>query len=244
MRTNPLVRKLESYASLSDENKTMIQDLTSEQVEYFESNSDIISDGARPDRVQLILEGWAARYKILHDGSRRIVAFLLPGDFCDLHITVLQEMDHGIMTLTRCRVAHLDSERLNRLTSARSTLTTALWFTTLVDEAVLRQWVINVGRAAPAAIAHLFCELHLRMQIVGLAHGNYVELPLTQEEIAEATGMTPVHVNRTLKQLREQGLIELKSKVLHIPDVAALAKVGGFDDSYLHLRKEKGRRDE
>ena len=244
MHDNPFIRKLESYADISEKHKTVVEELTSENIETYPADVDIISDGDRPEHVHLIIEGWAARYKILHDGSRRIVGLLLPGDFCDLHITVLQQMDHGIMTLTPCRVAHLDSGKLDQLTTEDTTLTKALWFMTLVDEAVLRQWVINVGRTALAAVAHLLCEIHVRMRAVGLTIGNHVELPLTQEELADATGMTSVHVNRTLQSLRQAGLIELKGGMLFIPDVGALAKAGGFDDSYLHLREGRARRGE
>ena len=242
METNPLIRKLEGYSALTEADKSFIEDLSSERIEEYGAKSDIISEGDRPDFVHLVLEGWAARYKILPDGSRRLMAFLIPGDFCDLHITVLARMDHGIMALTPCKVAHLDSKRLSDAASQYSTLTRALWWMTLVDEAVLRQWVINVGRPANAAIAHLLCELHQRMKSVGLATGNRLELPLTQEEVAEATGITPVHVNRTLQTLRGQGLIELKARSLFIPDIGALAEAGGFDERYLHLQKDEERR--
>lgn len=244
MEKNPLIRKLEGYAPLSGDEKKLIDELASARVEDFAAKSDIISDGDSPDHVHLVLEGWAARYKVLQDGSRRIMAFLIPGDFCDLHITVLERMDHGIMALSPCKVAHLDSDRLNQITAEHSTLARALWWMTLVDEAVLRRWVINVGRPGPAAIAHLLCEIHLRMNAVGLVEGNRLELPLTQEELADAIGLTPVHANRVIQNLRQRELIELKSRSLYIPDVKALAGAGGFDDSYLHLRKGRARRGE
>lgn len=244
METNPLVRKLDGYALLSDEDKTTIRTLCAERVENYHAKRDIIRDGDCPNSVHLILEGWAARYKVLPDGSRSITAVLIPGDFCDLHITVLAKMDHGIMTLSRCKVAHLDSAKLNKLTEERTMLTKSLWWTTLVDEAVLRQWVINSRRPAIQAIAHVLCELHVRMKSVGLATGGRFDLPLTQEDLADATGMTPVHMNRTLQAMREQGLIELRRTLMFIPDVTALAKVGGFEEDYLHLRNGKTRRGE
>lgn len=244
MDPNPLVRKLDGYALLGPEDRDTIRALAEERVETFAAKADIISDGETPDFIHLILEGWAARYKIMPDGSRQITAFLIPGDFCDLHVTVLAQMDHGIAAITRCKVANLDPVKLDRITSERTMLTKSIWWMTLVDEAVLRQWVINSRRKALASLAHLLCELHVRLKAVGLVRDDRMELPLTQEELAEATGMTTVHLNRMLQSLREQGLITLRARRLIILDVAGLAQEAGFDDSYLHLRKERRRRGE
>lgn len=241
MEPNPLIRKMEGYAPLSDDDKQVIRDLCAERHETFATKTDIITDSETPDYVHLILDGWAARYKMLEDGSRHITAFLIPGDFCDLHITILREMDHGIFALTPCTVAELDSDKLNEITAERSMLTQSLWWMTLGDEAVLRQWVVNGRRPAIAAVAHLLCEVHLRMKSIGLVQDNRLDLPLTQEVLADATGMTPVHMNRTLQSMRDSGLIELKARSLFIPDVAALAEAGGFEDSYLHLREGRKR---
>lgn len=237
MFVNPLIRKMEGYAPLSDEDRGAMLAICSERVETVPAGRDIIADGQTTDYVHLILDGWAARYKIMPDGSRQITAFLIAGDFCDLHITILEKMDHGIVSLTPCKVAHLDTDKLDEITTERSILTKALWWMTLVDEAVLRQWVINSRRRAVAAVPHLLCELHLRLKAVGMVNGNQLELPLSQEVLADATGMTPVHINRTIQALRKAGLIELGQGSLTIPDVAALAHAGGFDDSYLHLRE-------
>lgn len=238
MLTNPLIRKMEGYAPLSDEDKGAMLALCSERVEMVPARRDIISDGATTNYVHLILDGWAARYKIMPDGSRQITAFLIAGDFCDLHITILEKMDHGIVTLTPCKVAHLDASKLDQITTERTILTKALWWMTLVDEAVLRQWVINSRRRALVAVPHLLCELHLRLKAVGLVQDNRLELPLSQEALADATGMTPVHINRTIQALRKAGLIEIGQGSLTIPDVVALANAGGFDDSYLHLQQK------
>ena len=241
---NPLIRKLTGYAPLDDEDTTLIQALCDENVEEFAARRDIISAGDMPDYVHLILEGWAARYFILPDGERQITAFLLPGDFCDLHVTVLRKMDHGIATITPCKVAHLDSKKLDQITTERSMLTKALWWMTLVDEAILRQWIVNVRRNTPAAIAHLLCELHVRLTSLGLVHENRLDLPITQQDLADAAGVTAIHTNRSLQAMRQEGLIELGQRSLFIPDVKRLAEVGGFDDSYLHLRDDSGRRGE
>jgi CRP-like cAMP-binding protein len=242
MDPNPLIRKFEGYAPLSHEDGATIRALCEEQVATVPAKRDIIKDGESPDYIHLILDGWAARYKQLPDGSRQITAFLIPGDFCDLHATVLATMDHGIVALTACKVAYLDSAKLDQITTERSMLTKALWWMTLVDEATLREWVINSRRRAPAAVAHLLCEMHLRLRLVGLANDNSLELPLTQDDLADATGMTSVHMNRTIQTLRESGLIQLKAGRLDIPDMQELASAGGFDDRYLHLRNQLPRR--
>lgn len=239
-----LVRKLDGYARLTEDHKNLLDELVSQDVRRFAEKQDILYDGEQPDHIHLIVDGWAARYKIQEDGSSFIVAILVPGDFCDLHTTVLSRMDHGIRALTQCKVALVDSERLDEIVSENSRLTKALWWMTLVDEAVLRQWVMNASRRAPVAIAHLLCELHLRLRAVGLVSDREFELPLTQAELAEATGMTEVHMNRSLKELRDQGLIEGMRNSIVIPDVKALEAAAGFDDSYLHLRKGKPRRQE
>jgi CRP-like cAMP-binding protein len=196
---------------------------------------DIISDGEKPDHVHLVLEGWAARYKILPDGSRQITAFLLPGDFCDLHVTILAQMDHGIMALCRTRVAYVPHQTMQDLPIDRPQLGRALWRATLVDEAVLRSWIVNLGRReALERIAHLFCELHARLSLVGLVADGQFRLPLTQDVIADATGLTAVHVNRVLKRLRGDDVITLRGGELTIPDVRKLGKIANFDPSYLH----------
>lgn len=206
------------------------------------ARQDIMSEGERPDHVHVILEGWAARYKTLDDGSRQIVAFLLPGDFCDLHVAILGHMDHSIAALTRCRVAYIPSAGLDELTSHHNGLTKALWWSTLVDEGVLREWILNVGRRdAFARIAHLLCELHARMTLVGLVDANRLALPLTQEQLADATGLTAIHVNRTLQRLRGDNLIEIGSGMLTVLDVAKLRLAAGFTGDYLHIRRRKPR---
>ncbi|MDZ7281320.1 Crp/Fnr family transcriptional regulator [Sphingomonas sanguinis] len=198
---------------------------------------DIISQGDRPLAVHLIIDGWAARYTILPDGQRQITAFLMPGDFCDLHIPILREMDHGIMALTKCAYACVDLDSLQDLTTDNPGLAVALSRLTLIDEAILRQWIVNVGRRdAGQAIAHLFCELKARADMAGISHGPSMPLPLTQEVLADATGITPVHANRTIQALRHQGMIRLESGRLTILDRDRLQQLGGFDASYLHLK--------
>ena len=237
MRYTPLIAKLTTVGAIQEADVEKLMALCDDE-RVVQAKQDILTEGERPDHVHVILEGWAARYKTLADGSRQIVAFLIPGDFCDLHIAILGHMDHGIVALTRCRVAYIPSADLDVLTSHHNGLTKALWWSTLVDEGVLREWILNVGRrGAFERIGHLLCEMHARMEMVGLVEGNRLALPLTQEQLPDATGLTAVHVNRTLQRLRRKNLIEIGSGMLEILDVAALRAASGFNGHYLHIRR-------
>ena len=231
---NPLTRRLEAVGDLPDADKEALDHLCRHKREIC-ARQHIIRQGDQPDYVQLIISGWAARYKLLPDGQRQITAFLIPGDFCDLHITILKKMDHSILALTPTTVASIPAEEMEELPLQRPMLARALWWSTLVDEAVLREWLVSAGRrSAYEALAHLLCELHARLSRVGLVADERFELPITQEELADAIGITAVHVNRMLQRLRRQGLVQWLERKLTILDSAALCKAGGFDPSYLH----------
>jgi CRP-like cAMP-binding protein len=237
MPHNALLKRLNAFTDLDDEDRTKLVALCRD-VRTIAAKRDITSEGDRPERVHLVIDGWAARYKMINGGSRQITAFLIPGDFCDLHVAVLGRMDHSIVALTRCKVAFIESSEMDRLTMENNRLTRAMWWGTLVDEAVLRQWVVNVGRRdAYERVAHVLCELHARMRIVGLVDNNRLALPITQEELADATGLTSVHINRTLQRLRNDNLIELRNGMLNVIDVNELRRAGGFDPSYLHIER-------
>ena len=234
---NRFIQKLSAATILSEDEQQALAELCG-KVRIVEAKRDIIRDGENPGHVHIVLEGWAARYKVLADGSRQITAFLLPGDICDLHITILSQMDHGIVALTDARVAYVPHQEMEDLPINRPQLGRALWRATLIDEAVLRSWLVNVGRRdAEKRIANLFCELHARLSLVGLVHDGQFTLPLTQEVIADATALTAVHVNRTLQKLRGDGLIILQGRELTIMDLGALARLGGFDPNYLHRQR-------
>src|SRR3954469_476818 len=212
---SPLVLKLETVAELPREDRQALAALGC-GARDLGPRRNIIREGDRPEHVHLIVDGWAARYKLLADGSRQITAFLIPGDFCDLHVTILGEMDHSIATVTRARVAYIPRGRMEALME-RPAIARAFWWATLVDEAVLRSWIVNVGRRdAYEATGHLMCELYLRLKSVGLTEDHHFELPLTQEEIADALGLTPVHVNRVLQRMRSEGLISFDRGALAI----------------------------
>jgi CRP-like cAMP-binding protein len=231
---SPLVTRLETVSRLTDEDRAALTTLCDEPRDMG-ARRNVIREGERPDHVHLMVEGWAARYKLLPDGTRQITAFLIPGDFCDLHVTILGEMDHSITTLTRAKVAYIARAKMDDLTE-RPGLAKAFWWATLVDEAVLRAWIVNVGRRdAFEAIGHLMCELYVRMRNIGLAEDHRFELPLTQEELADALGLTPVHVNRVLQRMRTDGLISFKGGQLTILDYRRLESASGFNSNYLHI---------
>jgi CRP-like cAMP-binding protein len=233
--TNPLAAKLGTVTDLPEEDRQAILDLCS-NVRDVSRHSDIIREGARTENVHLMIEGWAARYKVLPGGARQITAFLLPGDFCDLHVTVLGKMDHGIVALTDARVAYVPHAVMDALTS-RVDLVRAMWWSTLVDEAILREWIVSIGRRdSYQAVAHIFCELDTRLRRVGMVQEGRFKLPITQETLADALGLTPVHINRVLKRLRSEGLIELGKGSLTILDAEGLSIRAGFDPSYLHAQ--------
>jgi CRP-like cAMP-binding protein len=174
---------------------------------------------------------------MLSGGERHIIAWLVPGDLCDLHVSILGEMDHAIGTLAPSKIAYLPRDAVEELTSRHPTINRALWWATLVDEGILREWLVNAGtRSVDKRMAHLFCELLLRLQTVGQASADGFEFPLTQEELGETLGVSTVHINRVLQELRANGLITLRNKHLTIHDVAALKEFAEFNPNYLHLK--------
>ncbi len=236
---NPLIAKLEKIARLSDDDRQALSEICRD-IREVAARRDIIGEGDRPDNVHVMLSGWAARYKVLPDGSRQITAFLIPGDFCDLHVTILKQMDHGIQALTPATVAFIPHQVMQDLPLHRPELARALWWATLVDEAVLREWIVKIGRRdAYQGVAHLLCELHARMRHVGLVDEGRFPLPLTQEELADALGLTPVHVNRTLKQLEAEGLITRNKRQVKFPDWERMRGVADFNQRYLHLEDQR-----
>jgi CRP-like cAMP-binding protein len=233
--SNPLLRKLANFTKLSEEECAVVHDCTRD-VREFGAREDIISQGDRTAGVKLLLEGFACRYKVLEDGRRQIVSYFVPGDLCDLRVFILKRMDHSIGALVASKVAEIAPDDVLKLTHNFPSLTRALWWSTLVEEAIAREWIVNVGqRNALERMAHLFCELLYRFRAVGLNEGNSCTLPLTQVELAETLGLSSVHVNRTLQELRRQRLITLENGTLTIQDLDALKEVSFFNPDYLHL---------
>lgn len=239
---NPWIMKMEQFARFSEEERRRLEIITGERQQTFAGRRDIMSEGDSTENLHLVVSGLAARYKLMPDGSRQILAFLIPGDLCDAEVFVLREMDHGIGALSETRCALIHADVMRSLLREVSSVAEALWWGTMTDSAVLRERIIDHGRRdARERIAHLFYEMLIRYRMIGEAGDNSFEFPVTQEEIADATGLTPVHVNRMLQQLREERLIEFRSKVLKVLDPPGLKQAARFNPNYLHLsRTERG----
>ncbi|KQP23751.1 cyclic nucleotide-binding protein [Methylobacterium sp. Leaf469] len=241
---HPLIAKLEQFSRLSDEDRRTLEILTEGPVRRFASRADIVREGEAPRAVRLILSGWACRYKQLPNGRRQIVALFLPGDLCDHNVFVLSEMDHSIGTLSPVALVEIPPPAFEEMMTARPRVTRALWWESLVNAATQREWILNLGgRDAVERLAHLFCELFYRLRGIGHMQDGGCDLPLTQTDLAEVAGLTPVHVNRTLQSLRRQGLLELRGRRLTIPDLPALERVASFNPNYLHLDRVGARFD-
>ncbi|KAB1080595.1 Crp/Fnr family transcriptional regulator [Methylobacterium soli] len=234
-----LTRKLESFEELTNEDRGALNALTL-KVRQVRARTDLIHEGDAPDTVHLILDGYACRYKVLADGQRQIMAYLVPGDFCDLNVFILDQMDHSIGTITACQAVDIPRQAIEAITADHPRVTRALWWCALVDEAVLREWLVNLGsRPANHRIAHLLCELLLRLEAVGRVTSNSYDFPFTQSDIADTMGLSNVHVNRTIRELRELGLVALKHRTVTILDVERLKAYCGFNPNYLHLRNTR-----
>ena len=197
---------------------------------------DLVREGDDPKAVRVILRGWASRYKSLPDGRRQVIGFFIPGDFCDPVSHLAREMDYSVAAVTAVQHAAIPAEEMSRLIEERPQLARALAVHQLVDNSIDREWLLNVGqRTAYERIGHLLVELYYRLRIVGLADDDGCDFPLTQGDLAEATGLTPVHVNRTLQDLRRAGLVELAHRRLILPDLPALMRASHYNPNYLHL---------
>ncbi|GJE28884.1 Crp/Fnr family transcriptional regulator [Methylobacterium organophilum] len=235
--TNPFIRKLENFCALNDEERYLIEVLC-RHVRRVEARTDIVQQGDEPRCVNLVLAGWACRYKQFADGRRQIISLFVPGDLCDPHIFVMRSMDHSLATITPISIVRLSEEAIDTITRSPR-LQAALWWDSLVTSAIHREGIVSLGqRSAAERLAHFFCELSLRLQAVGLGTEAGYELPLTQQDIAEMLGITNVHVNRTLRDMRDSGLVTLRGRQLTIHDFTALKRLAIFDPSYLHQGRE------
>jgi CRP-like cAMP-binding protein len=231
---HPLIRRLESITDLSAQEKDALLHLPS-TIREVAADQDIVREGDRPAESCLILSGMAFRYKMTEAGKRQIMSFHIAGEIPDLQSLHLRTMDHGLSTLTRCRLAFVAHGSLHALFEQHPRLSSVFWRETLIDAAIFREWVVNVGRRpALARMAHLLCELYLRHKAVGLVTDHAFEVPITQSELADAVGLSNVHVNRTLQELRAHGLIGEQGRLLKILNWDRLKQAGEFDPTYLH----------
>ncbi|HYY83887.1 MAG TPA: Crp/Fnr family transcriptional regulator [Beijerinckiaceae bacterium] len=228
-----LLRKLDRFAPLSPDEKRALEAAVS-GVDTYTRHDIIVRQGDRPTHSCIMVEGMAARYKGLANGNRQIVSFQIPGDFSDLHSMFLKALDHGIEALSPVRIARVPHQSVDALMREHPGLARAFSWDMAVDGAITREWLASTGRrSAYERVAHLLCELMMRLRSVGLANGDAYELPITQADLSDAFGISTVHVNRMLQTLRRNGLIELKGAALRIPNVAALEEVAGFEAAYL-----------
>jgi CRP-like cAMP-binding protein len=239
LEINPLIRKLDSIYILSDEEKGAVASLPM-QIANLRADQDIVRERDRPSRCCVMLDGFGCSYKVTFEGKRQIQAFHIAGDVPDLQSLHLRVMDNSLGTITPCRVAFIQHEPLLHLCERYPRITGALWRGTLVEAAVFREWMTSIGqREAFARITHLFCEILVRMRAVGLVRDHTCDFPLTQTEIGDALGITTVHVNRMLKEIREAGLATLSDRVLKVLDWEGLKEAGEFDPTYLHLETDQ-----
>lgn len=231
------LKKLRVRDEISAEEQEVIESLVSQVVEV-PADRTVVRNGTELHESILLLDGWMGRIKDLHSGQRQMAELHIPGDFADLHGFTLKRLDHDVVTLSPCRLAFVPHARVKELTETQPHLTRMYWLMTNVDAAIHREWTLSLGRrSAQSAMAHLFCELFVRLKIVGLTDGNSFHLPLTQAEVGECLGLTAVHVNRTLQQLRRLNLVDFESKRVTIHDMDRLKQMAEFDDDYLYLNK-------
>jgi CRP-like cAMP-binding protein len=239
---NPLVMKLEQFTSFDPEERQRLDQLFSYPTKTYGRGRTIIREGEKVDDIHLVLTGLAARSKTLRSGERQFMALLVPGDLCDVEVFVLEGMDHDILALTETTCVLIPAKVIEDMLTESTKLTRALWWSTMTDSAVLREWIVDHGsRDSLERIAHLMCEMLIRYRIIGETTDDSFPFLLSQEELADATGMTPVHVNRMLRQLRSDGLIELTGKVLTVLDPKGLQRLAKFDSTYLHLVRTERR---
>jgi CRP-like cAMP-binding protein len=231
---NSLFDKLARLGALDDEDKAGLAALPV-QVEQVEKHRHLIREGDRPEQCCLLLNGFACRYKVAADGARQIVSLHLAGDLLDIQHLLLEVADHSVQAITDVTVAWIPKAPLIRLASERPAIGKALWRDSLIDASVFREWVLNVGRRdAKSRVAHMLCELAARCNAAGIGTPESFELPLTQEQIADATGLTSVHVNRTLKALEADGAISRERTCYRIGDWNRFRQIADFDAAYLH----------
>ena len=233
-----LYLNLGQHDALSEEEKGLLAGAMTVEMD-FATGQDIVAEGSRPGYSTLIIEGLAARYKVLEDGGRQFTSLQVPGDFVDLHAFLLKTMDHGIIALSPCRVIAADHSRLRAITEQAPHLTRLLWLNTLVDGAIHREWIVAMGRRSKTAhLAHLVCELFVRLQVVKQTNGMSFRLPLSQAELADVLGLSVVHMNRVIGALRRVGVIGWANYMVTILDWQRLVEIAEFDPTYLSMNRE------
>jgi CRP-like cAMP-binding protein len=231
------LKKLRARDDISAEEEAEIRGLVSDVLDVLPDRT-VIRHGQELQHSTLLMSGWMARAKDLPTGQRQLAELQVAGDFVDLHGFTLKRLDHDIISISQCRYAMVPHDRLKALTERFPHLTRVYWLLTNIDAAIQREWTLSLGqRTAITRMANLFCEMNARLGVIGDSPGNSYAFPLTQVELGECLGLTSVHVNRTLQELRRQGLIELERQRVTIPDLPALQEVAQFDPAYLYIEK-------
>ena len=229
-----MVRRLEARAPLGEADREALLSLP-HTIRRIGPAGHVVRDGDSVEQCTLLLSGFAYRYKLTGEGGRQIISFHIPSEFLDLQNSLLRCADHSVQTLTEAELAVIPAGVLQNLALTNPAIARALWIDTLIDSSIFREWVVNVGRRdSRARIAHLLCEFALRLQSVGIGDGRRYELPMTQEQLADAVGLTSVHVNRVLRQLGEEGLISRDRRTIVLEDWHRLRAAGDFNERYLH----------
>lgn len=237
--------KLQNYGDLSDDAEDWLSELSGSGLRTLPPRVDILRQGGPSGPMRILLQGWAIRYKTVEDGRRQILGLLLPGDLFDLPGFTAEYMDHSIASLTTVEMATLDDDFLDVVRAEHPGLEKNLWCDLHVAAATQREWTASLGqRTARERMAHLMCEIILRLKSTHMSDGVTCPFPLTQAELSEALGMTPVYVNRTLQDLRRDGLIELKGRVLTVLNLPELKRQALFDSGYLRICEDCGTDDQ
>ena len=233
-----IIRKLENVLLLNDEEKQAIQNLSIKTI-TLHSDQNILKVGDHPTQCCLVIEGFTCAYKLTSEGKRQIISLYIPGDIPDLQSLHLPFLDINVASITPCILGFIEHDDLHSLCELYPRLSVALWRETLMSASITREWLLNNGqRPAYNRIAHLICELLVRLEAVGLATESTFDMPITQTELADATGMTHIHMNRVLQALRTDGLISNNKNQITVPDWQKLKEAGEFDPLYLHLVAE------
>jgi len=232
----PMVRKLQLWKELEAAEQEAILALPHE-VSALDAGKYIVREGECTTQSCLLLDGFAHRHKLASDGARSISAVHMKGDVVDLQNSLLERADHSVQALTKVEVAFIPREAIVDIAFRLPRIGLAMWYDTLVDASIFREWILNIARRdAQTRIAHVICEFGLRLEALGLGDRHSYEFPLTQEQLADATGLTPVHVNRSLMELQAKGLITRTVRYVAVANWSMLAEAGEFDNAYLHLR--------
>jgi CRP-like cAMP-binding protein len=234
----PMVSKLSLWTELGEQDTDEIFNLPYQR-RYLEAGQYLVWDGDKPQHACLLLSGFAYRHKSAGNGGRQIMSIHMKGDLIDLQNSLLGVADHNVQMLTAGDVALIPVQVVRDLAFRRPSIGMAMWYETLVEGSIFREWVLNIGRRdARTRIAHLLCEFAIRLEVAELGQATSYELPITQEQLADAVALTSVHVNRTLKRLEQDGLITRTKRIITIVDWKDLVKVADFQPRYLHLDRQ------